>query len=225
VESLSRPTPTSSSSDQVRAWIEWFGLTRLVMSALAVVVVGAGVFWLVRTPPPPTEASLPRAIASTVPVSPAVVEPDAKDLGAQGTTVHVAGAVDRPGVYQLDADARVKDAIEAAGGVVEGANPDALNLAAPVADGTRVYVPVVGEDVPAVYGQSETAAEKVPTIVNVNRANERELEELPGVGPATAAAIVAEREQGGPFVDADDLQRVPGIGPAKLDLLRGLVAT
>jgi len=225
VENLSRPTSTTSSSDQIRAWIDWFGLTRLVMSAFAVVVVSAGAFWLVRTPPPPTEASLPRAAASTVPVSPALSTPDSGDPSNQTSTVHVAGAVNRPGVYQLDATARMEDAIEAAGGVQEGANPDALNLAAPLVDGTRVYVPVVGEDVPLVSDQAAVGAERVSAIVNVNRANERELEELPGVGPATAAAIVAEREQGGPFVNVDDLQRVPGIGPAKLDSLRGLVAT
>ena len=61
--------------------------------------------------------------------------------------------------------------------------------------------------------------------IDVNVATAVELEELPGVGPATAAAIVTERERSGPFLDADDLDRVPGIGPAKLEALRGLVVT
>jgi competence protein ComEA len=140
-------------------------------------------------------------------------------------TVHVAGAVGKPGVYQLPLNARVHDAIQAAGGVAEDADPNALNLAAEVVDGSRVYVPVVGEEVPFVSDTTVSPAESVPVIVDINRAAAGELEELPGIGPATAAAIVVERDRNGPFLDVDELQRVPGIGPAKMDLLRGLVAT
>jgi len=128
-------------------------------------------------------------------------------------------------VYELEQNSRVQHAIEAAGGVVDGADPDALNLAAMVVDGGRVYVPIAGEIVPVVSGQSGSSEEQIPTIVDVNRASALELEALPGVGPATAAAIISERDSGGPFVSVDDLQRVPGIGPAKLDLLRDLVTT
>lgn len=225
MESLSRPTPTSSSSDQIRDWIEWFGLSRLVVSALAVVVVCAGVFWLVRTPPPPTEASLPRAVASSVPEpSLPAVDPDAVTTGADFVAVHVAGAVLHPGVYELEANGRVQDAVEAAGGLADGADPNALNLAAVVVDGSRVYVPLIGEAV-AIADLSVSGGEQTQAIVDVNRASAVELESLPGIGPATAAAIIAERDSGGPFIDVDALQRVPGIGPAKLELLRDRVAT
>ena len=226
MESLSRPTPPDSFGDQVRAWITWFGLSRLVVSAVAVVVVCAGAFWLVRTPPPPTEASLARAVASTITTSsvpPATANHDVVDVAAP--TVHVAGAVGDPGVYRLSPDARVHDAIEAAGGVSGNADPDSLNLAAVVVDGSRVYVPVVGEEVPVVVGEPTPPTVSVPAIVDVNRAAAGELEQLPGIGPATAAAIITERDRNGPFLEVDDLQRVPGIGPAKMDLLRGLVTT
>lgn len=226
MENLPRPTPPSSFTDQIRAWIDWFGLTRLVVSAIAVVVVCAGAFWLVRTPPPPTEASLPRAVASTV----AELSPPAVTVGGATSspaivTVHVAGAVDQPGVYELRPGARVQQAIDAAGGTTPNADPNALNLAAIVADGSRLYVPVAGEDVPIVVEQSGTASEGAPLVVDVNRATADELDELPGIGPATAAAIIAERDRGGPFLDVDSLQRVPGIGPAKLELLRDQVTT
>lgn len=226
MENLSRPTPTSSSGEQIRAWIEWFGLARLVVSALAVVVVCVGAFWLVRTPPPPTEAALPRAVASSSPVaSDSVRSSQGEQQSVSAITVHVAGAVMRPGVYQLQSNARVQDAINLAGGVTEDADLNALNLAAVVGDGVRVYVPVAGEVVPIVAGQGSDAAQDAPVIVDVNRANAQELQQLPGVGPATSAAIVAERDLGGPFIDVDDLQRVPGIGPAKVESLRGLVTT
>jgi competence protein ComEA len=139
-------------------------------------------------------------------------------------TVHVAGAVMAPGVYRLAAGVRVHDAIEAAGGPIGDADVDALNLAADVADGSRVYVPTVGEHVvlvPDAAGGSSSPAGPI----DVNRASAVELETLPGVGPATATAIVTERERNGPFLTVDDLERVPGIGPAKLAAMRDFVTT
>jgi len=222
VEPLSRPASPSSFADRARAWIEWFGVGRLVAAAFATVVVCAGAFWLVSSPPPPTEASLPMATSTTV--AEATDGPSAPTTTAPATVlVHVAGAVVEPGVYELRSGARVRDAILAAGGPAESADWDALNLAAVVADASRVYVPVVGEPLPAelVAGSDPTPAGPV----DVNRATADELDRLPGVGPATATAIVTERERNGPFVDVDDLERVPGIGPAKLEALRDQVTT
>lgn len=226
VETLERPVPPRSAAERARAWVEWFGVGRLLAASVATIIVCAGAVWLVRTPPPATEASLPRATTTTLasnappatatlPSTPAVV------------LVHVAGAVLEPGVYELTGDARVRDAIVAAGGPTGAADWNALNLAATVADGVKVYVPEVGEEVPpsltVAAGSGEGGQSTRPIDVNV--ATAVELESLPGVGPATAAAIITERERNGPFVDVDDLDRVPGIGPAKLDALRGLVAT
>jgi competence protein ComEA len=134
--------------------------------------------------------------------------------------------VSRPGVYELDPSARVIDAVTAAGGSVAGADLDGLNLAAPLVDGQRVYVPHVGEVDPAAVPAGgapaptglEGGAPRGP--VNLNTATAAELESLPGVGPATAATIVDDRTRNGPFASVDDLERVPGIGPAKLAALR-----
>lgn len=159
--------------------------------------------------------------------SPPPVEPP--DSTAPPTSavvlVHVAGAVVQPGVYQLAGDARVRDAIVAAGGPTDAADWNALNLAAAIGDGTKVYVPVEGEAVPPAQPVDPAAADRDGLPVDVNAASATELERLPGVGPATATAIVTERERNGPFLDVDDLERVPGIGPAKLDALRDLVTT
>ncbi len=140
--------------------------------------------------------------------------------------VHVAGAVSRPGVVQLDPGARVVDAIEAAGGAADDADLDQLNLAAPLADGVQVRVPHHGETVPAPVspapvgaGSGAAGASPAPAVVDLNRATAAELEQLPGIGPSLAAAIVTWRTDHGPFKRIDDLLDVPGIGPAKLATL------
>jgi competence protein ComEA len=226
VETLDRPVPPRSVSERARAWVEWFGIGRLIAASAATVIVSAGAVWLVRTPPPATEASLPRA-TTTIPAASATPTSAVRPSPPAIVMVHVAGAVVEPGVYELDGEARVRDAVVAAGGPTEYADWNALNLAAVVADGVKVYVPSVGEElppsltaVPAPAGGGESAAP-----IDVNDATTAELETLPGVGPATATAIVTERERNGPFLGVDDLDRVPGIGPAKLDALRDLVTT
>lgn len=231
MEPLSRPIPPESVAQRARAWIEWFGVARLLAAASATLIVCLGAAWLVRSPPPPTEASLPMATTSTMISNsgsagsagssepPSTPSPDARLL------VHVAGSVLEPGVYELLSGARVRDAVVAAGGPTEQADWNAVNLAAPVVDGTRIYVPAVGEVVPAPVTVPVPNAPLPAGPIDVNRATAVELEALPGVGPATATAIVAERDRNGPFLDVDDLDRVPGIGPAKLAALRDLVTT
>lgn len=127
--------------------------------------------------------------------------------------VHVAGEVNRPGVYVLPEGARVHDALQAAGGAGELGDPHALNLAEPLQDGRRVYVPKVGEEI-------NEAAQPDDGRININTASAGELEELPGIGPAKAAAIVSYREKNGPFRTAEDLVNVPGIGPKTLENMR-----
>ena len=153
---------------------------------------------------------------------------------AEFMVVHVAGSVVAPGVYELPGGSRLHQAIQAAGGLLSDADPGVLNLAALLHDGDRVFVPRVGEQIPTIALPSSGVGAASPTgvgsavpaqPVDLNRATAAELDALPGVGPSTAAAIVAHREQNGPFGSIDDLLQVRGIGPAKLDALRGLVAT
>lgn len=191
-----------------------------VVAAAALVLLGGGVMvavWILRTPPP-SESLIPQVSASTAPLT---ASSGTVDGGARSLMVQAAGAVVSPGVYQLSADARVIDVIDAAGGLAPGADADRLALAAKVADGERVYVPRVGEAIPAPIGAAPSGARVGP--IDLNIATESDLDALPGVGPATASAIVAYRESHGPFTSVDQLLEVRGIGPAKLDQLADLV--
>jgi competence protein ComEA len=148
---------------------------------------------------------------------------------AAEVVVHVAGAVAEPGVQRLPTGARVIDAVEAAGGALPDADLARINLAAPLTDGQQVYVLRPGEVPPAlppgsqVGGPDGASAAGTGGPVDVNRASADQLDELPGVGPTTAEAIIAHREQNGPFGSVDELIDVRGIGEAKLEQLRDLV--
>lgn len=186
---------------------------RLVGGAAALVVAAVVAWFLLRPPTgPPTEDALPLASATSVTGS--------STTSPATLLAHAAGAVVEPGVYRLPAGARVTDLLDAAGGPTPDADVDQLNLAAPVADGERVYVPRVGETVVAAAGAGSSA----PTgPLDLNTATLDQLDALPGIGPATAQAILDERERRGGFRSVDELLDVRGIGPAKLDALRELV--
>lgn len=147
--------------------------------------------------------------------------------GAEATptvVVHVDGAVTVPGVYGLPEGSRVNDAVLAAGGLAEGADTTSLNLAATVSDGEKVHVPVEGEGATeTVAGLGGDGAGEAGGPVNINVASVAELDELPGVGEATAVAIVEDRERNGTFTTPEDLMRVSGIGEKKFAKLEGLI--
>lgn len=132
--------------------------------------------------------------------------------------VHVDGMVGMPGVYELAEGARVSDAVAAAGGLAEGADTSSLNLAAPLADGEKVHVPAEGEEVTTSSGGASSG-----DLVNLNNASVEQLDELPGVGEATARAIIEDREANGPFTTPEDLMRVSGIGEKKFAKLEGMI--
>lgn len=192
---------------------------RLVTGGLLAAVAVVMAIAVLRGPPAPVELAIPQAGG---PGDPAATSSTATTTPSQ-VLVHAAGAVRVPGVYSLVAGARVADVVQAAGGPLDDAQLDRLNLAAPVVDGQQVYVPRQGEAVPEVAGATGGAEPTGDTKVNVNTASADQLDTLPGVGPATAAAILDERDRRGTFSSVEDLLDVRGIGEAKLEGLRDLV--
>jgi competence protein ComEA len=218
--------------------LKWFGFSRMIGNVLSVAFVGVAGWWLVQVPPPPPEASL--SFASTTVVANATIGVGASSINTtpQIITVHVAGAVKNPGVYRLKYGSRINDGLVAAGGATSAANLDVINLATVLNEGEQIYVPKRGEKphvitnrpqagvsggVGGVSGGGGGAAgaggatnSATSQQININLASVVELEQLPGVGPATAKAIVAYREKFGAFLKVEDLLKVRGIGPAKL---------
>jgi competence protein ComEA len=144
-----------------------------------------------------------------------------EDAPPRELVVHVAGAVARPGLYRLPDGSRIDDAIAEAGGAKPRAALDLVNLAAPVADGQQVVVPLRGSS--AAAGAADPSAGAPAGKVHLNSATLEQLDELPGVGPVTAQQILAYRDANGAFRSVDELDAVPGIGPATLEQLRPLV--
>lgn len=140
--------------------------------------------------------------------------------------VHVAGAVARPGVVQVAAGSIVQDALQAAGGLTPDADPDALNLAAPVSDGMQILIGTKAAPQGSVTdGGGRGKGTAGESALDLNTATQEQLEALPGVGPVTAAAILAWREEHGSFSTVDELQEIGGIGPKTYAKLAPLVRT
>ncbi|MET0902139.1 MAG: ComEA family DNA-binding protein [Acidimicrobiales bacterium] len=218
---LPRPRPPLTWRERLEQLADATGSTpaRILVGAIVVAGAVAGGWWLLRPASDPPEAALPYASTTAASAPTSVV------TGPELLVVHVAGAVAAPGVHELPPGSRVADAIAAAGGLNAQADPSRINLAAPVADGERVYLLAVGEQEPVVAvgtpGSTDGASPAGP--VNLNTADAAALDTLPGIGPATAAAIIEHRGKVGAFTSVDELLDVPGIGDAKLEALRDLV--
>ena len=230
-------------------FLKWYGPARAFATAGSVAVVCVGAWWLLRAPAPPLENSIPLvSIASASDSSSSSVVgaiPSTTLVGVREVVVHVAGAVNTPGVYRLKPTARVIDAVNAAGGVTASADTAAVNLALPLLDAEQVYIPTRSSKKPhttvavqrklpitpsapsstvaaAIVGATESSVKSA--LVNINTATALELEALPSVGPSTAKAIVSFRTKNGPFGKAEDLLKVPGIGDGKLAAMKPFVA-
>ena len=187
-------------------------LVAYVLVGLAVVLAGARWVHASAAAQVPARAATPGGRSAGVRV----------ERAAGGdAVVHVAGEVRHPGVYHLGAGTRVQEAVRRAGGPTRRADLNAINLAAKVEDGRQVIVPRRGP-VAAPSGGAPTAASGAgPAVpVNLNTATPDELGTLDGVGPATAAKILAYRQEHGGFGSVDELDQVPGIGEKRLAALR-----
>ena len=141
--------------------------------------------------------------------------------------VQVTGAVVYPGVYELPAGSRVRDAVQAAGGLTAEANASAINLAAPLEDGQSIVIQASAslDSPPAQRGNplSITIEPASAQLINLNTAALEELDDLPDIGPVIAQRIVDYRTENGPFVTIDEIMKVPGIGQVTFDKIKNLI--
>ncbi len=203
------------------------------LAVVGVIAVLVTVFTMWRDDPPPV-------VAAKLPEVEMVSSAAPKPAPEPPVVVSVVGLVRQPGLVTLAPGARIADALEAAGGAVDGADLIGLNMARRLTDGEQIIVgiaPAPGQ--PATMGSSASGAPDASAApsgaapaepvkaagepVNLNTATVEQLDTLPGVGPVTAAAIVAWRDANGAFDSVDQLGEVDGIGPARLAKLRDLV--
>jgi competence protein ComEA len=241
--SLSRWLPDTTNSGGTAGWIAAIRADPGRAGVIALAVVGViavlvAVFTLVGDKPPPVaSAKLPpvEMVSSGSPT------PGSAPRSAEGpVVVSVVGLVHKPGLVTLAPGARIADALTAAGGALDGADLIGLNMARRVTDGEQILVGIAAAPgQPAAMGSSvssETNAaaptdapqtsgkDSAPSgLVDLNAATVEELDTLPGIGPVTAAAIIAWRDANGRFTSVDQLGDVDGIGPARLEKLRDLV--
>lgn len=209
-------------SISLRHWVAFLGVRRLLATLIGLIAaLGAGWFVL-RPSSTPIEFALPSiAVASTT-------------VETSDIHVHVVGAVKNPGVYEMPALSRVVDAVKAAGGSLSIADLEGINLAQTLMDAEQVLIPVRRVSRPRSTVAPRLRPRATPTsvaqssqqskVVNINTATASQLENLTGVGPATARAIISYRTSKGLFAKVEDLLNVPGIGPAKLAAMRSEVS-
>lgn len=215
----------------------------VILAVVGLVVVASALFWFftrdrgaqVSSVSSSDTAQAVQSRPGTDADGPASSDPHASGDSGQ-VTVHVVGAVKKPGIVRLPAGSRLIDALSAAGGAAADADAAKVNLARRLTDGEQIVVPRKGEKSTdpqgsgaagtgssgATVGDGESGAAESPKI-NLNTADESALDTLPGVGPATAKAIIAHREENGSYTSVEDLEEVPGIGPATMEKLRELV--
>ena len=174
---------------------------QLLIALAGVVAVASLVLVAVNRPEPPTGEFSVRA------------DETVNEVSQQFLYVHVVGEVQSPGMYQLPIGARLVDAVFAAGGLTEEADNASVNLARELTDGEQIIVFSTSQE-------GQAAGTTASGLVSLNRAGDKELEELPGIGPALAGRIVAWREANGGFKSIQDLLKVSGIGE---NLLAGVI--
>lgn len=182
-----------------------------VYAALAVVALMLGARWI-RSGEEAGVQGIPGAFGGQAPGEEGGgsvgLEPSGGDL-----VVHVAGAVRKPGVYRMPDGSRVADAIERAGGPTGDAAADALNLAAPLADGQQVVLPEASP------GGAASAATDPDAPISLGTATAEQLETIQGIGPVTAAALIEFRDENGGVGSIAELDEISGIGPATIEAL------
>ncbi|SDM83229.1 competence protein ComEA [Fictibacillus solisalsi] len=211
----------------------WFRKHRYILPA--VLIVGIAVVYLYEQKVPLEEKAieeLPQELTAKEPSnaqSPVKESPGSINLQSAKIMLDIKGAVVRPGVYEMKEGDRVIDAVQKAGGFTKNAEQRSVNLSGKVKDEMLLYILEKGEE-PAVPAAADAAGngkglgnDSGQAAVNINTANDQELQTITGIGPSKAKAIITFREENGGFKTVDDLLNVPGIGEKSLENMRAQV--
>ena len=199
--------------DSLKLWwreINFTASQRKALAITAVIAVALSAFYIFK----PNQAE-------ATPDTPVIMKPAMLIVDVTGEVIH-------PGVYELAANARVIDAVKAAGGATKNADLSLINLARILKDGEQIYIESKVFSTSSNYKNSKSGRVKKKLdsaggSININRATAKQLEELPGIGPVLAARIVQFRSANGSFLSVDDMAKVPGIGSSKLAKFREMV--
>lgn len=224
--------------------MEQLNKKQMIMIGIGIVIIFTTIFFYINTKESKTKENLLIPYEETEEKVEGKESTDSKD----GIVVYITGAIQQEGVYELKSNSRIADVIEKAGGINEDANIDELNLACPLEDGMKIYIPTkeevenrkkmeLEENHNLVRGQSNQLITKNETIekgkqsqekktnkVNINTATQTELETLPGIGPSTALKIINYRKEKGKFSKIEEIQEVSGIGENKYSQIKELIA-
>ena len=147
--------------------------------------------------------------------------------------IHITGAVNKEGIVELEENARLADAIEKAGGTKENADISSINLATILEDGMKIHIPTIEETKSMNQNntslQTNIQTEEIATNtkkqekININTADEKQLDTLPGIGPSTASKIIEYRKENGKFKSIEEIKEVSGIGDAKFEKIKNLI--
>ncbi|KOY81481.1 competence protein ComEA [Lysinibacillus macroides] len=195
------------------------------------ILVVSGIFYFyfsnINSSPPQEELIEPiQPIEENNPIEPA------EEAVEQQVFVDIKGAVVHPGVYELQSDQRIIDAVQLAGGYTQEADTQLINHAQKVQDEMVIYIPIKGEQLDEiastiltmpVYGTAQTESNSQEQKININKADAVALTTLPGIGPSKAQSILAYREENGNFQTIEDLRKISGIGDKTFEKLKDLI--
>ncbi|MGN9864575.1 helix-hairpin-helix domain-containing protein [Bacillus swezeyi] len=201
---------------------KWFAAGGFVL----VIIISAIIVMQNVKHEPSASPSVPGEAAAHSSDRPQTVKNDEKAKEAETIVVDLKGAVKQPGVYEMRAGDRVHHLLKKAGGTVKKAAEEQVNLAAVLQDGMVIYIPYEGEESAPIPSESGASAADggAGEMININTASSEELQEIPGVGPSKAEAIITYREENGPFQTIEDITNVSGIGEKSFEKIKSSIS-
>lgn len=202
---------------------EWLRIYRFYVLMVLFAIGSAGYYYFVLPTEQENSSLNPQEKIPNENVTTTVSEIESVQQVSKIMMADIKGAVNSPGVYKVETGERVIDLVEKAGGLTEDADHSQVNFAMYVEDQMVVYIPKIGEESEISPGITQPVTTTDSSKMNINKAGVDELDELPGIGPAKAETIIEYRDTNGPFKTIEDLKSISGIGEKTFDKLKDLI--